>query len=127
MAGTERTENTTVPVGVISGLAGGALAAFPRSVGPLIGLRNPLHCRVIGLLDLALVPGLLWGRPRGPWLMARAAVNLPMAAFALSQARGTHSVRNARIFLAAMALATIDDVRSLRAIRCWPGDRSVGR
>ncbi len=128
---TAHIEKSTTLVGVVSGLAGGGLATFPQLVGPLIGLCNARHSRAVGLLDLALVPGLLWGRPRWPWLAARASVNLPLAVFALRQARGTNRVNNACVFAVAMTLATFDDVRSLRIMRRdWvrgQGPGKVGR
>ena len=116
MATTAGATRSTMPVAIISGVAGGALALFPLTVGPLIGLSDPRQCRVIGLLDLALVPGLVHGRPRWPWLGARAFLNLPMAAFALRQGHRSGRLKNAGVFAAVMTLATIDDIRSLRAM-----------
>ena len=37
--------------------------------------------RALGVSDLVLVPGLLWGRPRWPWMVGRAALNLAQAAY----------------------------------------------
>ena len=37
--------------------------------------------RLVGLADLALVPGLLRGEPRWPWMFGRAALNLGQAAY----------------------------------------------
>ena len=37
--------------------------------------------RAIGLSDLVLVPGLLRGRPRWPWLIGRAAMNVAVAGY----------------------------------------------
>ena len=39
--------------------------------------------RLIGAADLVLVPGLLRGEPRWPWMIGRAALNLAMAAYFL--------------------------------------------
>lgn len=61
-----------VTVGSATFLIGGALLTAPRVFGPLIGLSSPAGTRVVGALDLVLVPGLLMASPRWPWLAARA-------------------------------------------------------
>lgn len=70
-------------VGVATTVIGGALALAPGRVGPLAGLTEARATRLIGLADLALVPGLLAGRPRWPWMAARAGLNVAIAAYAI--------------------------------------------
>ncbi|TDE92631.1 hypothetical protein EXU48_13925 [Occultella glacieicola] len=67
-------------VGLITLATGVTLTAAPGRVGPLFGVEDRSTARLLGLADLALVPGLLGGTPRWPWTAARAVVNLPMAA-----------------------------------------------
>lgn len=73
-------------VGAATLLIGGALVIAPERLGPLVGLPSPASTRVVGVLDLALVPGLLAGRPRWPWLAASAALNVATAAYTLQRA-----------------------------------------
>jgi hypothetical protein len=61
---------------------GAALVAAPRLLsGPLRLEGQERAVRAIGVSDLVLVPGLLRGRPRWPWMAARAAFDLADAAF----------------------------------------------
>ena len=110
----EDAERAAVRVGVITTVIGGALTAAPARVGPLMGLTSPQTARVVGLADLALVPGLLRGRPRWPWLAARAGLNLAIGGYAVVTPR-----RNRRAFVAvaALAAATLSDLVALSALR----------
>ena len=58
-------ERAAVRVGVLTTAIGGVLAAAPARVGPLMGLTDPRAARLVGLADLALVPGLLEAGPDG--------------------------------------------------------------
>ena len=61
---------------------GAALVAAPRAVTGPLGLEGQEDAvRAIGVADLALVPGLLRGSPRWPWMLARAALNVADAAY----------------------------------------------
>lgn len=51
--------SVTTRVGVVTAAIGGALVAAPGPVGSSISLTNPRDARILGALDLALVPGLL--------------------------------------------------------------------
>ncbi len=77
-------EEAALQAGRTAGLAtvviGSALLAAPRRVGALSGIDDPSTARRIGLVDLALAPGLLLGKPRWPWLAARAVANVGTAA-----------------------------------------------
>jgi deazaflavin-dependent oxidoreductase (nitroreductase family) len=68
-------------VGIGSLAIGAALLASPR-IGRVAAL-SPRDARLIALGDLAVGPGLIWGQPRRPWLLARAGVNLGIAALLL--------------------------------------------
>jgi hypothetical protein len=102
-------------VGAFTAVAGVAMLALPERTGALIGVPDAGHTRLLGVVDLALVPGLLAGRPRWPWLAARAVTNLGMAAFVL--ARGDRSANRARAFVAGLCVATAGDTRATIALR----------
>lgn len=68
-------------MGIGSLAIGAALLLRPR-IGRLAGL-DARETRLIALGDLAVGPGLIWGRPRRPWLFARGGVNLAIAALLL--------------------------------------------
>ena len=69
-------------VGCVTLAAGLLLIAGPGRVSGLLGLEGQEPAlRVIGASDLVLVPGLLRGRPRWPWMIGRAALNLGLAAY----------------------------------------------
>jgi deazaflavin-dependent oxidoreductase (nitroreductase family) len=68
-------------VGIGSLAIGAALLASPR-IGRVADL-GPRDARLIALADLAVGPGLIWGRSRRPWLFARAGVNVGIAALLL--------------------------------------------
>ena len=73
---------------------GAALIVAPRrTTGPL-GLDGQEGAvRALGVADLVLVPGLLRGNPRWPWMAARAAFNLADAVYLLrAQARAGAAV-----------------------------------
>jgi hypothetical protein len=104
-------------VGVGSGAIGAALLATPTRLGPLLGLTRPAEVRAVALLDLALVPGLVAGRPRWPWTAARAAANLLTAAWCLRRGRLTGTSGQAGRAAAALAAVTVLDARLARALR----------
>ena len=107
-------ERAAVRVGVLTTVIGGVLAVAPGRVGPLIGLTDPWAARLVGLVDLALVPGLLRGRPRWVWLAARAGLNMTIVGYAVVTAG-----RNRRAQVAAVALvaATVSDLGAMFALR----------
>lgn len=99
---------------VVSLLLGGALLIDPTRVSGLLGVAADRRVlRAIGLLDVALAPGLYLGRPRWRWVLARAASNPVIAVAAIARAR---SVR-ARILAAGLVGATVMDVRLARRMR----------
>jgi hypothetical protein len=75
-------ERLPVFVGCVTLAAGAALATAPgRLTGPLGLDGQDTAVRAIGVSDLLLVPGLLRGNPRWPWMIGRAALNLALAAY----------------------------------------------
>ncbi len=79
-------------VGGVTLVAGAVLVAAPDRVAGPLGLddQDPA-LRLLGVSDLVLVPGLLRGRPRWPWMIGRAALNLAQAAYLRSVAPGSSS------------------------------------
>jgi hypothetical protein len=69
-------------IGAITLGAGAMLAAAPHLMTKELGLEGQeTAMRLVGLADLVLVPGLLRGEPRWPWMFGRAALNLGQAAY----------------------------------------------
>ena len=108
-----------VVVGAATLLIGVALLAWPERTGRLLAIDDPSAARVVGALDLALVPGLVLGPRRSLWLLGRAALNMGIAAHVLTAQRRTRRYRRAAEVAAVLAAATIGDsstaYRSLRA------------
>jgi hypothetical protein len=107
-------ERAAVRVGLSTLALGGALVVAPTQVGGRAGFRNARAARIAGLADLALVPGLLGGRPRWPWMAARVGLNLAMIGYLV----GGGSAK-AKSYLAAAGLlaATVTDLPALLALR----------
>jgi hypothetical protein len=101
-------------VGLSTTVLGGALALAPERFGPTVGLIEPAAARVIGLADLALVPGLVVGPRQGTWLTARAVLNLAIIGH-LSRLNG--SARLQRAVAAGLAAASVADLQSAVALR----------
>ncbi len=98
-------------VGFITLVIGAVLVIAPRWSGRLLGVgKHDFGLRVIGLSDLALVPGLLRGRPRWPWMAARGGFNLAVATYCLRLARSEGTI-GAKIAGFAMVLLTVTDSR----------------
>ncbi|HEV7852697.1 MAG TPA: hypothetical protein VGP27_15290 [Mycobacterium sp.] len=102
--------------GIVTTVAGSALLCAPGRMGPLIGLMSRRDVRLVGALDLALAPGLMFGRPQWPWLAARAVSNVATGLFVFLRAEDGGPVRNARVFSAFLAAATLADLRTFRAL-----------
>jgi hypothetical protein len=91
-------------------VAGAALVIAPRHATKPLGLEGEeLAWRLIGVSDLVLVPGLLRGNPRWPWMMARAAFNLGDAVYLLRAASRSSSPGKTRAGAAVMAAMTAID------------------
>jgi hypothetical protein len=101
---------TTLPIGV-------AILIAPERVGRALRLGDhPSALRAIGVADLALVPGLLAGRRRLPWMAARAGLNVAIAAYCVRLA-GSEGNVGPKIAASAMVLATVADARTILALR----------
>jgi len=107
-------ERAAVRVGLSTLALGGALALAPEQVGGRAGFVAPRVARIVGLADLALVPGLLRGRPRWPWMAARVGLNVAMIGYLV----GVGSPK-AKSYIAAAGLlaATATDMPALLALR----------
>lgn len=103
-------------VGIGSLAIGVAMLLFPRPIGRRADL-TARDVRLIALGDLAVGPGLIWGRPRRPWLFARAVVNLAIAGLLLR--RGS---RAGRAIAAGLGAVTAADLHLAAAL----GEEPVG-
>ena len=75
-------ERTPLFVGCVTSVAGTVLVAAPDRVCDRLGLEGQRRAmRALGVSDLVLVPGLLRGRPRWPWMLGRAALNVAQAGY----------------------------------------------
>jgi hypothetical protein len=93
---------------------GVALLLAPGLVARVLGVAPDRRLlRAIGLVDLVLAPGLWFGRPRWPWLTARALSNPAIAVVAATRAR---SLR-ARLLAAGLVGATVMDLRTADRLR----------
>lgn len=98
--------------------AGAALLVAPRrTTGPLGLDGQEAAVRVIGVSDLVLVPGLLRGNPRWPWMAARAAFNVGDTAYLVWAARRSSSPAKVWAGAAVMAALTVIDGSTARALR----------
>ena len=101
-------------------VAGAVLVAAPGRVSRPLGLdgQDPA-LRLVGASDLVLVPGLLRGRPRWPWMFGRAALNLAQAAYLHSVAPGSSSPElltgGARVLVGLTALDGVTGLALRRA------------
>lgn len=113
-----RTPLTRVPefVGVVTTGVGIALLAAPRPLAIAAGVGDrPTFARVVGVMDLALVPGLLRGSPRWPWMLARAAANVPIAAAYRSEINCTGGSSLARGAMFTMVgLSVVDTITAIQ-------------
>ena len=106
-------------VGYATLAIGSTLVAAPRVLtGPLGLTGQDAAVRLIGASDLVLVPGLLRGEPRWPWMVARAALNLGIAAYLVGVAPTSSSPAAVKGAAAALgALTVVDGATGLRLRR----------
>jgi hypothetical protein len=102
-------------IGAVSGLAGIGLLVAPEEIAAALGLADPRGLREIALADLVLVPGLLAGRPRWPWLAGRAALNVAIAGWLLAAPPAPDARR--LVPAGALLLVTVGDARLLGTLR----------
>jgi len=96
--------------GIASLATGVVLWLWPR-LGRSVGLGRR-DARLIALGDLVVGPGLIWGRPRRPWLFARGGVNLGIAALLLRRRS-----RAGGAIAAGLVAATAADLQIATALR----------
>jgi len=97
---------------------GTALTVAPTRAGGVLGLPpSPAAARVIGGIDLGLGAGLLAGRPRWPWMAARAAFNVVLGARYLGEARRPGG--NSRAMGGAVGMAALTVLDGVGAVALW--------
>jgi hypothetical protein len=106
-------------VGALTLGIGSVLLVVPRVVTGPLGLTGQEGAvRAIGASDLLLVPGLLRGNPRWPWMGARAAFNVGVAAYLVRVADSSSSPAVARGGAGGLlALTAVDAAAALRLRR----------
>lgn len=104
--------------GAVTLAAGGLILRDARGTARLLGLegREPA-LRAIAISDLALAPGLLGGRPRWPWLAARAVTNAAVAAYLHRVAPDTGAPAANRALGTVMAALSVIDGAAANALR----------
>jgi hypothetical protein len=104
--------------GYVTLVAGAALLVAPRRSTRLLGLDGEeAAVRAIGVSDLVLVPGLLRGNPRWPWMLARAGLNVADAAYLHRVAPRSTSPAAMKAGAAAMMVLTAVDGTTALALR----------
>jgi hypothetical protein len=108
----QEADRAATRVGLVTVLIGAALTVAPQKMSRV--LRFGGHARavqVVGLADMALVPGLVFAQRKGNWMAARAALNLLIAAYRKEDLQGP------KIGAVAMLIATITDAPAILALR----------
>jgi deazaflavin-dependent oxidoreductase (nitroreductase family) len=108
-------------VGIGSAAIGAALLLWPERLGRLADLDGR-EARLVALGDLAVVPGLVWGRPRWPWTVARGGVNLAIVGLLIR-----HRSPRARIGAAALGALTVADLQVAAALTAGTAPSAYGR
>ncbi|HEY1652961.1 MAG TPA: hypothetical protein VGG09_13840 [Acidimicrobiales bacterium] len=96
-------------VAALSLAAGAALLLAPTQMGRALGVESgPKLIRAMGLVDLAIAPGLYFGRPQWRWMMARGALNPLMAGIVAAKGGSTR----AKVFAVGLLGATFADLHT---------------
>lgn len=109
-------ERTAQRAGWVTSIAGLVLALAPRRVANVAGVTDLRTIAYLAVTDLGLAPGLLVSRRKGPWLAARALVNLLGIGLLLREP----STR-ARVTAAGLLAITVVDAEALRTLSRRPG------
>ena len=113
----DKAERAAVTAGAATMVAGLAALIAPERIGGPIGMKDhPAVIRAIGISDVVTAPGLLVGRPRWPWMIARAALNAGIAVSALRY-RNALGNRNAAIGAAAFTALIVVDGAAAATLR----------
>lgn len=126
---TTRARQAAARVGLITLPVGVALTAWPERAARLLRLGGtPAGWRAVGVADLSLVPGLVAGRRRRPWLVGRMGLNLAIAGYAAHGCRhGVRRTPGAAVGVLAMLAATAADAGTLRALATEEASRGPAR
>jgi hypothetical protein len=101
-------------------LIGASLLAAPSRTTQPLGLDgHETAFRAIGVSDLVLVPGLLRGNPRWPWMAARAAFNVGDAVYLARAANRSSSP--ARVWAGAAVMAALVAIDGSTALQLRRG------
>ncbi|MEA2171718.1 MAG: hypothetical protein QOF76_5018 [Solirubrobacteraceae bacterium] len=98
-------------VGFGGGGIGALLVARPQLGTAAAGTTDATAMRIIGAADMALIPGLLAGKPRWPWMVARLSLNVAIGRYLL----GTGSPK-AKAIAAGLAAVSVADARVAAAL-----------
>lgn len=110
-------EQAATTAGMVTTVAGVALILAPARCGARIGMEHHAGVlRTIGITDLIVAPGLLAGRPRWPWLLARAALNVGLVAVTWNYRDDLGDLRS-RIGVGQFAVLTVIDGASAAVLR----------
>jgi hypothetical protein len=111
-------DRAPVFVGSVTLATGVALAAAPGVLTRRLGLEDhDAAVRALGVADLVLVPGLLRGEPRWPWMVGRSALNLAMAAYLIGAAKQASAPGMANAGAGALLGLTVVDGATGLALR----------
>ena len=96
-------------IGWGSGVVGATLLAAPDAANRLLQIEGKQTMQAIALADLMLAPGLIAGRARQRWVIARGSLNLAIAALLVQRgiAAGT---RRPLAAAAALGAVTVSDI-----------------
>lgn len=117
----DQAERSAITAGAVTLATGVALVLAPERCGWPTGMRaRPEVLRAIGISDLVTAPGLLAARPRWPWMVARASLNVVLAAGAV---RYRDELGDRRSWIGVAMFGTLSAVDGLAAATL----RSAGR
>ena len=106
----ERTERLADGVGWVTLGFGTALTVAPRRSARALGLGDrPVLAAVVGITDLGVGSGVLWGRRRWAWMAARAALNIALVGCYATEANRAGGNSRARAGTIAMASLSVVD------------------
>ena len=90
-------------------VVGGAVVAAPDTAARLLDAEGHAGTiRAAGLVELALAPALVWGRPRWAWAAARTALTLAFAVGTATHALRQRSGRTTAAMVGMLMLAGAD-------------------
>jgi hypothetical protein len=111
-------ERAPAVIGCVTLAAGAALLVAPSLLTRPLGLDgHDAAVRAIGVSDLILVPGLLRGRPRWPWMLGRASANAVLAGYLHDAAAQSSSPARPKAGAAAFVVLTVIDGATGLALR----------